>query len=31
MFLANDHAAFDSDLEKLASWADIRQNLLWIR
>jgi Zn ribbon nucleic-acid-binding protein len=28
MFLANDHAAFDSDLEKLAGWADIGQNLL---
>jgi hypothetical protein len=29
MFLANDHAAFDNDLEKLAGWADIGRNLLW--
>jgi hypothetical protein len=28
MFLASDHAAFDSVLEKLAGWAGIGQNLL---
>src|SRR5262249_7079857 len=27
-FLAKDHAAFDSDLMKMAGWADIGQNLL---
>jgi hypothetical protein len=27
MLLANDHAAFDIDLVKLAGWADIGRNL----
>jgi hypothetical protein len=29
MFLAKDQVTFDSDLVKLAGWADIGQNLLW--